>query len=215
MDQEVDDFERGRIGPVDVLEQLHRRLQAGDGLGRVDERAQGLVLEFLRRHRDRPVALLARDREHRGEEPQIFARPAVLADDQRFELVELLLGRIVARETQGALEIVDDRVERAVDEVGRAMKAQARRVLRLERPAQFAQDAALADARLAGQQHHLAFAVLRQVPALEQEAEFVLAADKIGQPAAPNRIEAALGGRHPFDRPGLDRLVKTLDLVPT
>ncbi len=94
------------------------------------------------------------------------------------------------------------------------MEAQAGCVLRLEPAAQLAEDAALADARLAGQQHHLAFAVLRQVPALDQEAEFMLAADEIGQPAAPHRFEAALGGRHPLDRPGLDRLGKTLDRVP-
>ena len=199
---------------MDVLEQLHRRLPAGDGLGRVDKGAQRLVLEFLRRHRDGPVALLARDREHRGDEPDIFARPAVLADDQRFELVELLLRRVVAREAQGPLEVVDDRVERAVDIIGRGMQAQAGRVLRLDPAAQFAEDAALADARLARQQHHLAFAVLRQVPALHQQAEFVLAADKTGQPAAPHRFEAALGCRHPRDRPGLDRLGETLDLVP-
>ena len=96
-----------------------------------------------------------------------------------------------------------------------------------------AMDAALADARLAGQQHlnelrgpleakgatslrlHLAFAVLRQAPPFHQEAEFVLAADKTGQPAGPYRFEAALGGRHPLDRPGLDRLGETLDLMPT
>ncbi len=90
------------------------------------------------------------------------------------------------------------------------MEAQAGRVLCLETPAQFAQDAALADARLAGEQHHLAFAVLRQAPALEQEAEFVLATDKTGQPAAAHRFEAALGCRHRLDRPGLDRLGETL-----
>jgi hypothetical protein len=43
-----------------------------------------------------------------------------------------------------------------------------------------------------------------QVPPLRQQAKLVLAADKIGQPAAPHRFEAALGRRHPFDRPGLD-----------
>jgi hypothetical protein len=31
-----------------------------------------------------------------------------LADDQRFELVELLLRRVVAGEAQGPLEIVDE-----------------------------------------------------------------------------------------------------------
>src|SRR5262249_14835455 len=98
--------------------------------------------------------------------------------------------------------------------VGRAMEAQARRMLRLETAAQLAQNAALADARLAGQQHHLTFAVLRQIPAPEQQAEPVLAADKAGQPAAARRFEAALGRRHPLDRPGLDRLGETLQFVP-
>jgi len=93
-------------------------------------------------------------------------RAPVFADNERFELVEFLLHRVVAREPQGALEIVDDRVEGAVDEVGRTLEAQARRVLRPETPAQLAQDTALADARLAGQQHHLAFALLGQAPAL-------------------------------------------------
>ncbi len=69
VDQEVHHFESRRIGPVDVLEQHHRRLPAGDGLHRVGERPQRLVLEFLRRHRDGAVALLAGDREHRGDEP--------------------------------------------------------------------------------------------------------------------------------------------------
>jgi hypothetical protein len=39
---------------------------------------------------------------------------------------------------------IDDRVEAAVDEVRRTLEAQARRVLRLESPAQLAQDTALA-----------------------------------------------------------------------
>ena len=84
----------------------------------------------------------------------------------------------------------------------------------LDTPAQLSEDAALADARFARQQHHLAFAVLRQVPALDQEAEFVLAADKTGEPAAPHRFKAALGCRRPLDRPGLDRVGETLQLVP-
>jgi hypothetical protein len=36
----------------------------------------------------------------------------VLADNKRFELVELLVGRVVAGKPKGALEVVDDRVER-------------------------------------------------------------------------------------------------------
>ena len=109
MDQQVHGFERRGIGPVGVLEQHHRRLLARDGLDRVDERAQGLVLEFLRRHRDGAVARLAGNGEHRGDEAHILTRTPVMADYERFELVEFFLGGFLAPELQGALEIVDDR----------------------------------------------------------------------------------------------------------
>src|SRR4029077_7396322 len=94
------------------------------------------------------------------------------------------------------------------------MEAQAGRVMCLQARAQLAQDAALADARLAGEQHHLSFPVLRQVPALHQKADLVLAADEAGQPTDTDRFEAALRNRNSVDRPDLDRIGNALDRVP-
>ena len=45
---------------------------------------------------------------------------------------------------------------------------------------------------LTGQQHHLAFAGLRFRPAPQQQFEFFLPTDKVGQTARVERLEAAL-----------------------
>ena len=50
----------------------------------------------------------------------------------------------------------------------------------------------LADARLAGQQHHLAFAGLCLRPAPQQQFEFFFPPDKFGQSARVQSLEAAL-----------------------
>ena len=86
-------------------------------------------------------------------------------------------GDFLAHEPQGALEIIDYRIECAVGVVRRAMEPETPRAFLLKPSPQLVQNAALADPRLTGEQHHLAFAVLRQVPALQQEPEFALPAD--------------------------------------
>ncbi len=57
--------------------------------------------------------------------------------------------------------------------------------------AQFLDDARLADARLAREQHYLAFAFLCSLPSLKQESDLGLAADKWRQVGAVQRLEAA------------------------
>jgi hypothetical protein len=64
---------------------------------------------------------------------------------------------------------------------------------------QAAGQARFADAGLAGDQHHLAFAVLGPGPALHQDAELVLAPDQRRETLALERIEAALGTTLPCD----------------
>ena len=107
----------------------------------------------------------------------------------------------VAGELQHPFEVVDDRPERAVHVVGRALEAQRLHALRFEPLAQRVQDAALADPRLARQQHHLAFAVLRLRPAAKQQIQFLFAAHQRRQrTAAAMGIEAAFrhqGTLHP------------------
>ncbi len=74
--------------------------------------------------RQRPVSLLARDGQDRSDEPNVGQRPAILRDDQCFQLVEFRFRWLVACELLGMLEVVDDRPEGAVYVVGRALEAQ-------------------------------------------------------------------------------------------
>jgi hypothetical protein len=111
---------------VRILEQHNRRLLARDRLHCVDKRAQGLVLEFLRRYRSLAIARLARNRQHCGDEAHILAWASVLADHERFQFVEFFLLSILSSELQGALEIVDDWIECAVGMLRRTEVSQAR-----------------------------------------------------------------------------------------
>ena len=57
VDQQIQHLQRGRVGPVRILEQHHAGLPAGGRFGDVDQGPQRLVLVLLRRHRQGAVAL--------------------------------------------------------------------------------------------------------------------------------------------------------------
>ena len=61
------------------------------------------------------------------------------------------------------------------------------------------------------EQHHLAVAVLGPGPALEQDAQLVLAPDQRREPLAVQRLEAAFGATLAFDPPGRERLGEALE----
>ncbi len=109
----------------------------------------------------------------------------------RFELVELRFWRLRAAKLQSALEIGDDGIEGAVHMVRRALKPEGRGTVCVQSCAEFGQDAALADTRLARNQHDLAFTLLCQIPAIQQQAEFVLSPHETSQPPGTDRLEAS------------------------
>ena len=80
----------------------------------------------------------------------------------------------------------------------------------LEPPAQRPNEARLADAGLARQQHHLAVALLGSLPVLEQQADLMLATDKRRQACPVQRLEPALGGAFPDHAPRPHRNGKAL-----
>ena len=194
------------IGPVRILEQHHRGLPARHRLDHVDQRADRFFLLPLRGHGQWPVALLARDGEHRGDEADVLERAPVLSHHQPFELVELGGCRFVAVELERPFEAVDGRVEGAIDMVRRALQAQRALDLVLQALAQRIQDARLADARLSREQHHLAFAFLRESPALGEKSDLLLAPHQGRQPRVGSGLEAAGRGADPDDAPGAGRL---------
>ena len=172
----------------------------------IDQGPQRLVLVLLRRHRQGAVALLAGDRQDRSDEADVGQRPAVVGDDQRFQLVEFRVRCFVAGELQRPFEVVDDGPEGAVHIVGRALEAQRLHALRFQPLAQRAQDAALADPGFTRQQHHLAFAVLRLRPSAKQQIQFLFAAHQRRQrTTAAIGIEAAFRHQGALHPPGVNR----------
>jgi hypothetical protein len=146
---------------------------------------------FLRRHGDRSVALLAGNGQHRGDEAHVAERQPVVIDQQGLELVEPGLRRFIAAEFQRLLKAVDAGPEGAVDVKGRAAEVQRIRAPRVEPLTKRSQDAALADARLAGQQHHLPAFVLGKRPSVEQQPDLVVAAHQRCQSLVDGRFETA------------------------
>jgi hypothetical protein len=69
-----------------------------------------------------------------------------------------------------------------------------------------------ADAGLAREQLHLAFPGLYPRPAPQQPFQFLLPPDERGQPARPQRLEAALDGPRPQRRPGRHRPRDALEI---
>ena len=94
--------------------------------------------------------------------------------------------------------------------MGRAVVAERGVRLVAEALAQRPDHARLADPGLAREQHHLAVAVLGPGPALEQDAELVLAPDQRREMLAMQRLEAAFGATLALDPPGGERLGEAL-----
>ena len=70
----------------------------------------------------------------------------------------------------------------------------------------------LANARVACDQDHLAVAVLRPAPALQQHGQLVLTSDQWREALPMEGLEAAIGGAFALDPEGGDRLWETFDL---
>src|SRR5215469_18876124 len=123
------------------------------------------------------------------------------------QLVELLLGRVVAREAAGSFEAGDERAERAVLMVGRAEIAQPRVRLALDALRQRRSEARLADPRLARKQDDAAFAGFCLLPAPQQKVELFVAPDEWRR-LRPQCLEAAQDAAFADHSPDVRWLVK-------
>ena len=198
---------------MSILEQHHGGLFSGRRFNQIDQGTQRLVLVLLRGDLQRPVARFASNGQDRGDKAHIASRLAVARHHQPFELVEFRFGGLVALELQQPLEVVDAGPEGAVQIIRRALVSQRLRTPTLQPFTQRAQDAALADARLSGQQHHLTFAVLSQRPALEQQPDLLLAPHERREPSLGGSLEAAGGFAHAHDSISMSGLGDALQML--
>ncbi len=128
------------------------------------------------------------------------------------QFCKLVLGAIVVFEPGRPLQVRDDRVQGAVlmvrgTEILDADISLPCQVLRQRRD-----QAGLADAGLARQQHDAALALFSLLPTPQQQVQLLLAADQWGQccGAAAQCLEAAFDSALGQDAPGLDRHRKPL-----
>src|SRR5262249_47843653 len=160
------------------------------------------------------ISLAERDRKKRRKKRRYSLDLRCAHGEERFQLVEALLGGIVCLETCCSLQLGNERTKRAVGIVGRALVTQARMRLAGDALGESCPKAGLANPRLARDQYDLPLALPGEALALQQEVELVLAADEIGQTRPADRLEAALGSRHALHSPRRDRLGNPLDLMP-
>src|SRR6516162_10333815 len=98
----------------------------------------GETLELIEQCHESPAALLCgaepqwriplteRDRQQRSKKRRYSLNPRCAHGEERFQLVEALLGGIVGLETCRSLQLGNKRTKRAVGVVGRALVTQAR-----------------------------------------------------------------------------------------
>ena len=120
----------------------------------------------------------------------------------RIELVEFRLRRIAVRQSGGPLHLTDDRMEGAVGVLWRTKIAQSCVRLTGETLQKRRGETRFADAGLAGEQHHLAFASLRPGPAPQQQFNFFVAPYESGEVGRVQRLEAAFRGTRSQRPPG-------------
>jgi hypothetical protein len=119
LDRQVEHFERGRIGPVGVLEQHQDWLLSRQCFELVEQRLQGQPPLFGRAQCQRWIVRAGRDRQQGGKKRGRFRD--VRRRQYGFELVELRLGRVLGGETRGTTQLHDKGVQDAVAVIGRAL----------------------------------------------------------------------------------------------
>src|SRR5262245_2260862 len=131
-----------------------------------------------------------------GKRQQVSNQPAVFCAhrclrEQDIELAELGQRIVVALEPGGALELADDRMERAIRAMRRAEVAQAEMRLAGNFFEKSGRQARLSDSWLARQQHDSAAAARCPPPAAAQQLDLFLTSDQ-RRLAQPERLVAAI-----------------------
>ena len=156
----------------------------------VEQGVQGLLLLLLGRHGQGGIVSGQREGEEGGKEGHSLRQRQAILHQEALQFAELLLRGLLPLEAQRhPLQQIDHRIQGGVLVIGRTLaRRQPRLGLAGHSLRQHLYQPRLADARLATQQHHLPGAVLDPAPALQQQPDFLLAADQRGQAGAAGQL---------------------------
>jgi hypothetical protein len=178
---------------VHVLVQLEHRPVAGEAGQLLGQNLERALLLPLRAEIQGRVAPAHGKPEQRCEQRHRFVRAFDRLAEPALQLRERNLAIVAGRHAGRSLQLNDDRVERAVGMIGRALIEQADVGLASQPCDQLAHDPRLADPGLAPDQDHLAFAVPSLLPPAQQQRDLFLAPDQRRQGRAVVRLESTVG----------------------
>jgi hypothetical protein len=201
LDHPVEQLERGRVTPVRVLQDQQDGASARQALELRQERPKGARLPLLWGERREGVARVGQQAEQVDQVRQDLVRVRRLGG-KGLELREPRRRVVPKGEARRPGELLDGGVERAVPVERRAVVAHARTRLGPQPLPQREHDPRLADPWFAAEQHDLALAAPGEPPAVQKEAQFVVAADQRQRRAGLARREPVVG--HPLAPHGED-----------
>ena len=114
VDSSAEQFEGGRIGPVDVLVDGEHRLPCRQAFDLLQKSLKRSLLLLVRAELQWPVSLARWDRQQVRDKRRALLYVVGPQSEHRFELVELLCGRILAPNSRCPFKEPNDRVQRAV-----------------------------------------------------------------------------------------------------
>src|SRR5262245_45348810 len=108
-----------------VFKHEQDRLKAGESVELIEQCRKCPAALLPGAERQRRIASAERNRQQRSKKGRYAFAPRWAHSDDRFQLVEPLLGRIVCLEPCGSLQLDNERTKRAVGVVRRTLVAQA------------------------------------------------------------------------------------------
>ena len=198
VDQEAEEFQRGRIDPVQVFHDKEHGLLRGNAQQDRQEGVQRLLLLLLGRHGQRGIVRRQRQGEERGQEGHRLRQRQAMLHQEPFQFAELLRrGLLALKVERHPLQQIDHRIQGGMLVIGRTLaRRQPRLGLGGHLLRQHLHQARFANACFAAEQHHLPDALLDLRPAFPQQPDFLLAAHQRGParvlPAASRRLRAIL-----------------------
>ena len=109
-----------------ILEREQDRLLSGETLELIEQCRERPATLLRWAERQRRIPLAERDRQQRSKKRRYGFNGRSAYGEERFQLVEALLGRIICLELRRSLQLGNERTKRAVGVVRRALITQAR-----------------------------------------------------------------------------------------